>query len=128
MGEQKEGAKTEVARSRDNYMSCSDDCTKYMLEWYIEKQRDKPPTFKWKAQHHLQCANDLNDKFGITATAKQVDRHFRSFKEKWKWIKLAKERSGYGFDKVLNKFNIDKSEKSPSKLGVSSLQLTFLFA
>ncbi|XBI39953.1 hypothetical protein VPH35_124624 [Triticum aestivum] len=117
MGEQKEGAKREVARSRDNYMSWSDDCTKYMLEWYIEKQRDKPPTFKWKAQHHLQCANDLNDKFGITATAKQVDRHFRSFKEKWKWIKLAKGRSGYGFDKVLNKFNIDKSEKSPSKLG-----------
>ncbi|KAF7078855.1 hypothetical protein CFC21_083210 [Triticum aestivum] len=117
MGEQKEGAKSEVARSRDNYMSWSDDCTKYMLEWYIEKQRDKPPTFKWKAQHHLQCANDLNDKFGITATAKQVDRHYRSFKEKWKWIKLEKGRSGYGFNKVLNKFNIDKSEKSPSKLG-----------
>lgn len=117
MGNEKEGAKGETARSRDNYMSWSDDCTKHMLEWYIEMQRDKPPTFKWKAQHHLQCANDLNDKFGIAVTAKQVDRHFRWFKEKWKWIKLAKGRSGYGFDKVLKKFNIDKSEKSPSKLG-----------
>ena len=55
MGEQKEGAKSEVARSRDNYMSWSDDCTKYMLEWYIDLRKDKPATFKFKKQPLAMC-------------------------------------------------------------------------
>ncbi|KAF8728137.1 hypothetical protein HU200_018720 [Digitaria exilis] len=88
-----------------------------MLQWYVEYQKDKPVTFRWKQQHHHQCADALNARFGLGATRHQVYRHFRAFKEKWSWISQAMSKSGNGFDAASRKFNIPYSEKSPSKLG-----------
>nr|CCI55357.1 PH01B035L11.2 [Phyllostachys edulis] len=83
----------------------------------VKSEDAKPTTFKWKKQHHLQCAEALNGKFGIGATRNQVDRHFRSCKEKWNWIHTTMGKSGFGFDAAAYKFNIDPSEKDPKKLG-----------
>jgi hypothetical protein len=91
-----------------------------MLEWYIAVQKDKPSTFCWKQPHNLQCADDLNARFGNGVTRNQVYRHFRSLKEKWGWISHALAKSGYGFDATAKKFNIDLSEKDVTKLGVSN--------
>jgi len=52
----------------------------------------------WKQRHHHTCAEALDARFGLGATTQQVDRYFRAFKEKWNWIKVAMDKSGYGFD------------------------------
>ncbi|WVZ83569.1 hypothetical protein U9M48_030701 [Paspalum notatum var. saurae] len=107
-------------------------------DWYIDYQKDKPATFGWKQQHHHQCAEALNarfgigtnrnqvhrhcrqfKRFGIGTNRNQVHRHCRQFKEKWNWIKEALGKSGNGFDAAACKFNIPYFEKSPSKLGTA---------
>lgn len=73
----------------------------------------------WKKHHHLQCADALNAKFALSFTRNQVDRHFRSCREKWNWIYQAMGKSGYGFDATTCKFNIYVSEKARNKLGTT---------
>ncbi|KAJ1265529.1 hypothetical protein BS78_08G082400 [Paspalum vaginatum] len=97
----------------------SDEETRFMLEWYIGVQKDKPSTFYWKQPHHLQCADALNARFANGVTKNQVYRHFRSLKEKWGWISRALAKSGYGFDATAKKFNIDPTEKDTNKLGTT---------
>ncbi|KAK3142533.1 hypothetical protein QOZ80_4BG0347790 [Eleusine coracana subsp. coracana] len=90
-----------------------------MLEWYIEFQKDKPKNFTWKKQHHLQCADALNAKYALGVTRNQVDRHWRSCKEKWHWISQVVAKSGNGFDAAACKFNLDPTEKDKDKLGTT---------
>ncbi|XP_066383446.1 uncharacterized protein [Miscanthus floridulus] len=116
MGKEKKDGNAD-AGSRQKYKTWSDDSTEFMLQWYIDYLKEKPATSTWKQHHHHMCAEALNARFGLGATTQQVDRHFRAFKEKWNWIKLAMDKSGYGFDAGSCKFNIHYSEKSPSKLG-----------
>ncbi|KAG2543043.1 hypothetical protein PVAP13_9NG717877 [Panicum virgatum] len=104
---------------RDKYKTWTDDSTEFMLQWYVDYQKDKPAPFRWKQHHHHLCAEALNARFGIGATRHQVYRHFRAFKEKWNWIKQAMAKSGNGFDAASKRFNLPYSERSPSKLGVS---------
>ena len=74
MGKQKIIAKSEEdSNSREKCITWSEEATKYMLEWYIDIWKDKPATFKFKKQHHLQCAYALNAKFVLGATQNQVD-------------------------------------------------------
>ncbi|KAJ1256429.1 hypothetical protein BS78_10G246200 [Paspalum vaginatum] len=119
MGKLKDIVKSDEGVSRDKYANWSDEETRFMLEWYIEVQKDKPSTFCWKQPHHLQCADALNARFANGVTKNQVYRHFRSLKEKWGWISHALEKSGYGFDAPAKKFNIDPTEKDPNKLGIT---------
>ncbi|KAL6660182.1 hypothetical protein ACP70R_002304 [Stipagrostis hirtigluma subsp. patula] len=98
--------------SREKYITWSDEATKFMLEWYIELRKDKPATFKFKKQHHLQCADAVNAKFALGATQNQVDRHYRSYKEKWGWVRRAMGNSGNGFDATSCKFTLSESEKA----------------
>ncbi|KAM0913261.1 hypothetical protein ACQ4PT_012277 [Festuca glaucescens] len=86
MGKHKLDVKSEEDCNSDGkYITWTDEATKFMLDWYIDLHRDKPATFKFKKQHHLQCADALNGKFSLGATQNQVDRHYRSYKEKWSW-------------------------------------------
>ncbi|RLM61465.1 hypothetical protein C2845_PM14G08860 [Panicum miliaceum] len=103
---------------REKYKTWTDDSTEFMLQWYVDYQKDKPATFRWKQHHHHLCAEALNARFGIGATRHQVYRHFRALKEKWNWIRQALAKSGNGFDAASRKFNLPYSEKSPSKLGL----------
>ncbi|BAS87617.1 uncharacterized protein [Oryza sativa Japonica Group] len=105
--------------SREKYITWSDDATQFMLEWYISLRKDKPTTFKWRKQHHQQCATALNDKLGLRVNRSQVHWHFRLCKEKCSWICAALGKSGYGFDATSCKFNIDPSEKEANKLGTT---------
>ncbi|KAJ1257063.1 hypothetical protein BS78_K226300 [Paspalum vaginatum] len=116
MAKLKDVVKTEEGVSRNKY-AWSDEETKFMLEWYIAVQEDKPTTFSWKQSYHLQCADALNERFGNGVTRNQVSRHFKACKEKWSWIASARTKSGYGFDATAHKFIIDPSEKDPKKLG-----------
>ena len=118
MGKEKKDGNAD-AGSRQKCKTWTDDSTEFMLQWYIDYLKEKPATSTWKQHHHHMCAEALNARFGLGATTQQVDRHFRTFKEKWNWIKVAMDKSGYGFDAGSCKFNIHYSEKSPSKLGVS---------
>ncbi|XP_044456230.1 uncharacterized protein [Triticum aestivum] len=86
MGKHKLTLKTEEdSNPRDKYITWTDEATRFMLEWYIDLRKDKPATFKFKKQHHLQCADALNGKFSLGVTQTQVDRHYRQCKEKWGW-------------------------------------------
>ncbi|WVZ88469.1 LOW QUALITY PROTEIN: hypothetical protein U9M48_034989 [Paspalum notatum var. saurae] len=107
------------AISHKKYKTWTDDTTEFMLQWYIDYQKDKPTTFGWKQQHHHQCAEALNARFGIGTNRNQVHRHYRQFKEKWNWIKEVLGKRGNGFDAAACKFNIPYSEKSPSNLGTA---------
>jgi hypothetical protein len=99
MGKNKLAVKSEEdCNSRDKYITWTDETTKFMLDWYIDLRRDKPATFKFKKQHHLQCADALNGKFSLGATQNQVDRHYRPYKEKWIWVRRAMNNSGNGFE------------------------------
>ncbi|WVZ78615.1 hypothetical protein U9M48_026298, partial [Paspalum notatum var. saurae] len=108
--------KTEEGVSRNKY-AWSDEETKFMLEWYIGVQKDKPTTFSWKQSYHLQCADALNERFGNGVTRNQVHRHFKACKERWSWTASARAKSGYGFDATTHKFIIDLSEKDLKKFG-----------
>uniref|UniRef100_K3Y1S2 Myb/SANT-like domain-containing protein n=1 Tax=Setaria italica TaxID=4555 RepID=K3Y1S2_SETIT len=117
MGKQNKIGSTDVIYC-EKYITWTDDTTEFMLQWYVDYQKDKPATFRWKQHHHRLCAEALNTRFGIGATRHQVYRHFRAFKEKWNWISHAMAKNGNGFDAASRKFNLPYSEKSPSKLGV----------
>ncbi|KAK8446582.1 hypothetical protein SEVIR_9G509100v4 [Setaria viridis] len=116
MGKQNKIGSTDVIY-REKYITWTDDTTEFMLQWYVDYQKDKPATFRWKQHHHHLCAEALNATFGIGATRHQVYRHFRAFKEKWNWISHAMAKSGNGFDAASRKFNLTYSEKLPCKLG-----------
>ncbi|XP_025811549.1 uncharacterized protein LOC112889240 isoform X2 [Panicum hallii] len=103
---------------REKYKTWTDDSTEFMLQWYVDYQKDKPATFRWKQHHHHLCVEALNARFGIGATRHQAYRQFRALKEKWNWISQALAKSGNGFDAASRKFNLPYSEKPPSKLGL----------
>ena len=105
MGKEKKDGNAD-ARSRQKYKTWTDDSNEFMLQWYIDYLKEKPATSTWKQHYHHMCAEALNARFGLGATTQQVDRHFRAFKEKWNWIKVAMDKSGYGFDAGSCKFNI----------------------
>lgn len=127
MGMQKGICKSPTPSSREKYITWTDEATEFMLEWFIQTRKDKPDIFKWKKQHHHQCAQALNEKFGLGVTRNQINRHFRSYKEKWNWIRFALAKSGYGFDSTICKFNIDPSEKDLKKLGVFTSTIMHYF-
>lgn len=81
MGKLKGDVKTDGV-SRERSANWTDVETKFMLEWYIEAQKDKHPPFSWKQQDHQQCANALNARFGNGVTRNKVHRHFKAWKEK----------------------------------------------
>ncbi|RCV46095.1 hypothetical protein SETIT_9G504900v2 [Setaria italica] len=106
MGKQNKIGSTDVIY-REKYITWTDDTTEFMLQWYVDYQKDKPATFRWNKHHHHLCAEALNATFGIGATRHQVYRHFRAFKEKWNWISHAMAKSGsvrcwYIFSSVKN--------------------------
>ena len=112
MGKQKLTIKTEEeSNPREKYITWTDEATRFMLDWYIELRKDKPATFKFKKQHHLHCADALNGKFTLGVTQTQVDRHYRSCKEKWGWVRRAMANSGNGFDRINFTFTLSESEK-----------------
>ncbi|KAF7059037.1 hypothetical protein CFC21_065990 [Triticum aestivum] len=112
MGKQKLTLKTEEdSNPRDKYITWTDEATRFMLEWYIDLHKDKPATFKFKKQHHLQCADALNGKFSLGVTQTQVDRHYRQCKEKWGWVHRAMANSGNGLDRTTFTFTLSESEK-----------------
>ncbi|WVZ98820.1 hypothetical protein U9M48_044201 [Paspalum notatum var. saurae] len=113
MGKPKDIVKSDEGVSRDKYANWSDEETKFMLEWYIGVQKDKPNTFCWKQPHHLQCADALNAKFSNGVTRNQVTQGEMG-------LDKSCSKSGYGFDATAKKFNIDPLEKDPNKLGVSA--------
>ena len=87
----------EDSNPRDKYITWTDEVTRFMLEWYIDLRKDKPATFKFKKQHHLQCVDALNAKFLLGVTQTQVDRHYRQCKEKWGWVRRALDRTTFTF-------------------------------
>ncbi|XP_003566824.1 uncharacterized protein LOC100846396 [Brachypodium distachyon] len=120
MGKHKPIVKSEEdINSRDKYITWTDEATKFMLEWYIDLRKDKPASFKFKKQHHLQCADALNGKFSLGVTQNQVDRHYRACKEKSGWVRRAMANSENGFDYTSCKFTISESEKE--NLNVSTV-------
>ena len=119
MGKNKLAVKSEDdSNSRDKYITWTDEATRFMLDWYIELRKDKPATFKFKKQHHLQCADALNGKFSLGATQNQVDRHYRSCTEKWSWVRRAMNNSGNGFEASTCKFTLSESEKQHLSVSV----------
>ncbi|XP_044405447.1 uncharacterized protein [Triticum aestivum] len=101
MGKHKLTLKTEEdSNPRDKYITWTDEATRFMLEWYIDLRKDKPATFKFNKQHHLQCADALNGKFSLAVTQTQVDRHYHQCKEKWGWVRRAMANSGNGLDRT----------------------------
>ncbi|WVZ94548.1 hypothetical protein U9M48_040428 [Paspalum notatum var. saurae] len=119
MEELNDAGETKKAGSRERSANWSDDETKFMLEWYIELQKDRLIPSPLRKQYHQQCANALNAKFGSTFTRSQVYRNFKKCRERWSWIASAHAKSGYSFDASAQKFTIDPSEKDPTRLGVA---------
>ena len=79
MGKQKLTIKTEEeSNPREMYITWTDEATRFMLDWYIELRKDKPATFKFKKQRHLQRTDALNGRFSLGATRNQVDRLYGS--------------------------------------------------
>ncbi|VAH29003.1 unnamed protein product [Triticum turgidum subsp. durum] len=101
----------EDSNPRDKYITWTNEATRFMLEWYIDLRKDKPATFKFKKQHHLQCADALNGKFSLGVTQTQVDRHYRQCKEKWGWVRRAMANSGNGLDRTTFTFTLSESKK-----------------
>ncbi|KAL6655846.1 hypothetical protein ACP70R_006672 [Stipagrostis hirtigluma subsp. patula] len=97
--------------SRERSITWDDDHTKFMLDWYIEYKKNQHAGFVWKKQHHLKCADALNKQFGMGVTLAQVDRHYRDYKEKWKIVETALNKSGNGFDATRCKITVSESEK-----------------
>ncbi|KAL6634931.1 hypothetical protein ACP70R_027602 [Stipagrostis hirtigluma subsp. patula] len=97
--------------SRERSITWDDDHTKFMLDWYIEYKKNQHAGFVWKKQHHLKCADALNKQFGMGVTLAQVDRHYRDYKEKWKIVEKALNKSGNGFDATRCKITVSESEK-----------------
>ena len=89
-----------------------EDQTKFMLGWFIDYIKEQHVGFKLKKQHHFKYAEALNRQFNMGVTATQVERHFRHYKENWKFIATALAKSGNTFDAARRVVNISASEKA----------------
>jgi hypothetical protein len=81
--------------------------------------------FKIKKQHHFKCSEALNRQFNMGVTATQVERHFRHYKENWKFVATALAKSGNTFDTTRSMVIISESEKT--KLKVFSIFFLSIF-
>nr|CAB3500918.1 unnamed protein product [Digitaria exilis] len=97
--------------SRERTINWDDGQTKFMLDWCIDYMKNQHAGFKFKKQHHMKCADALNKEFGMGVTVAQVDRHFRHYKENWKYVSKALSNSGNGFDGTRCMVTISESEK-----------------
>jgi hypothetical protein len=95
-----------------------EDQTKFMLVWYIDFKKDQHATFKFKKPHHFQCASALNRQFDMGVSVAQVDRHLRHYKENWKFIATALQKSGNSFDPIRCIVTVSESEKATLKVSV----------
>ncbi|KAM3208386.1 hypothetical protein ACQJBY_063209 [Aegilops geniculata] len=98
--------------SRERTISWADDQTKFMLDWCIEYMKEQYAGFRFRKHHLMKCADALNRKFAMGVTLAQVDRHFRHYKENWKYIAAAISKSGNVFDDIRCVVTISESEKS----------------
>ncbi|XP_037450994.1 uncharacterized protein LOC119321403 [Triticum dicoccoides] len=98
--------------SRERTISWADDQTKFMLDWCIEYMKEQHAGFRFRKHHLMKCADALNRKFAMGVTIAQVDRHFRHYKENWKYIAVAISKSGNVFDDIRCVITISESEKS----------------
>ncbi|XP_040382989.1 uncharacterized protein LOC107304791 [Oryza brachyantha] len=117
MGKWKGKGKVEVEGStRERSISWDEEHTKFMLDWFIEYKKDQHAGFVWKSQHHLKCADALNKEFAMGVTFAQVSCHYRHYKENWKIVERALNKSGNGFDATKCKLTISESEKACLKV------------
>ncbi|XP_008664683.1 uncharacterized protein [Zea mays] len=101
--------------TRERTILWDEDQTKFMLGWYMDFIKDQHAGFKVKKQHHFKCAESLNRQFNMGVTATQVERHFRHYKENWKFIATALNKSGNTFDTTRSMVIISESEKEKLK-------------
>lgn len=126
MGKAKGKGKVETeGSSRERSISWDDEQTKFMLDWYIEYKKDQHANFIWKSQHHMKCADALNKEFAMGVTSAQVTRHYRHYKENWKIVETALNKSGNGFDAIKCKLTISESEKATLKVSGCYKHLIF---
>ncbi|XP_044954899.1 uncharacterized protein LOC123405167 [Hordeum vulgare subsp. vulgare] len=97
---------------KERTISWADDQNKFMLDWCIEYMQEQHAGFRFKKHHLMKCADALNRKFAMGVTLSQVDRHFRHYKENWKYIAAAISKSGNVFDAIRCVVTISESEKS----------------
>jgi hypothetical protein len=102
--------------TRERTILWDEDQTKFMLGWYMDFIKDQHAGFKVKKQHHFKCAESLNRQFNMGVTATQVERHFRHYKENWKFIATALNKSGNTFDTTRSMVIISESEKEKLKV------------
>jgi hypothetical protein len=93
-----------------------------MLGWFIDFMKEQHAGFKIKKQHHFKCSEALNRQFNMGVTATQVERHFRHYKENWKFVATALAKSGNTFDTT--RFMVIISESEKAKLKVFSIFFT----
>ncbi|XP_062227335.1 uncharacterized protein LOC133925415 [Phragmites australis] len=98
--------------SHERTINWDDGQTMFMLEWCIEYLKDHYAKFKFSKQHHMKCVDALNKKFAIGVTIAQVDRHFRYYKENWKYVSKTLSNSGNGFDATRCMVTISNSENA----------------
>ncbi|CAN6284483.1 unnamed protein product [Urochloa humidicola] len=98
--------------SRERTINWDDGQTKFMLDWCIDYMKKQHAGFKFKKQHHVKCADALNKEFAMGVTVAQVDRHFRHYKENWKYVSKALSNSGNVFDSTRCMVTISESEKA----------------
>ncbi|XP_025822680.1 uncharacterized protein LOC112898555, partial [Panicum hallii] len=98
--------------TRERTILWDEDQTKYMLGWFIDYIKEQHAGFKIKKQHHFKCSEALNRQFNMGVTATQVERHFRHYKENWKFIRTALSKSGNTFDSSRSMVIISESEKA----------------
>jgi hypothetical protein len=68
-----------------------------MLGWFIDYIKEQHAGFKLRKPHHFKCAEALNRQFNMGVIGTQVERHFRHYKENWKFIATALSKSGNTF-------------------------------
>ncbi|CAO2209878.1 unnamed protein product [Urochloa humidicola] len=98
--------------SRERTINWDDGQTKFMLDWCIDYMKNQHAGFRFKKQHHMKCADALNKEFAMGVTVAQVDRHFRHYKENWKYVSKALNNSGNGFDSTRCMVTVSESEKA----------------
>lgn len=92
-----------------------EDQSKFMLGWFTDFIKEQHAGFKIKKQHHFKCAEALNRQFNMGVTATQVERHYRHYKENWKFVAAASSKSGNTFDTTRSMVVISESEKANLK-------------
>lgn len=111
--------------TRERTILWDEDQTKFMLGWYMDFIKDQHAGFKVKKQHHFKCAESLNRQFNMGVTATQVERHFRHYKENWKFIATTLNKSGNTFDTTRSMVIISESEKEKLKVFCFSILILF---